>query len=231
MKIAGIVGGLGPESTIDYYRRILERTRARRPDGGAPHVVITSIDVQELLGLMNAGRLDDMASILVREVDRLARAGADFGAISANTPHIVFGAVRRWTQLPLLSIVEATRDAARARGLRRLALLGTRFTMQARFYPGAFEPAGIAIVQPNPAELEAVHDIYVNQLIPGDFRPESRAQVLDLVARMAARDGIDGAILGGTELPLLLRQPEHAGVPFLDTTALHVERIVDEILS
>ena len=231
MKIAGIIGGLGPESTVDYYQALLRTWRERRPDGSAPAIVITSIDLQRMVGLVTAGRLADMTEYLLGECRRLAAAGADFGLISANTPHVVFDDLAPRSPLPLISIVETTRDAARARGLRRLALLGTRFTMQGRFYPGAFERAGMVIVTPRPDEQAFIHDTYMGELVNGVFRDEARQRFHAIVRRLRADELVDGVILGGTELPLLLRDPVEAGIPLLDTTRLHVERAVEEMLT
>lgn len=231
MKTAGIIGGVGPESTIDYYRTIIARYRERNPDGSYPFLIITSIDLKRMVDLITADRLAEVADVLVAEFHRLERAGADFGLISSNTPHVVFDVVRQRSPLRLISIVEVTAEAARSSKLERVGLLGTRFTMQGRFYPDVFARVGIPLVTPDPEEQAEVHGIYMNELLLGILRPESQARLLSLVERMAARDGIDGLILGGTELPLLLRQPEHRGVQFLDTTKLHVEQVVTEILS
>ncbi len=231
MKIAGIIGGIGPESTIEYYRAIIATYRDRTRDGSYPLLVIDSIDLKTIVDLITANRLADVTEHLAAEIERLARAGADFGALAANTPHVVFDALRRRSPIPLVSIVEATCRAAEARGLRRVGLLGTRFTMQGRFYPEVFDKAGIALVAPAPDEHEIVHDIYMSELVNGVFRPESRARLLSVVSRLRTERGIDGVILGGTELPLLLREPEHEGIPFLDTTRIHVEEIVARLLS
>ncbi len=130
MKTLGIIGGIAPPSTIDYYRAIVEGYHQQRPDGSYPSIVINSIDLTRLLALVGDERLDELTAWLVEEVGRLARAGADFGLLASNTPHIVFEPVSRLSPIPLLSIMEAAADAATELGLTRLGLLGTRFTMQ-----------------------------------------------------------------------------------------------------
>jgi len=132
LKTAGIVGGIGPESTIDYYRLIIASYRGRATHGGYPSIVINSIDLKRLVDLIAAGELAAVTDLLLGELGRLARAGADFGLLAANTPHVVFDDLRRRSSLPLLSIVEATCDGARSLGLKTVGLLGTRFTMQGR---------------------------------------------------------------------------------------------------
>jgi len=231
MKRAGIIGGIGPESTIEYYRLIIASYRERTRDGSYPSLVISSIDLKQMLDLIGANKLAEVEEYLVGELKRLARAGADFAALAANTPHIVFGALRASSPLPLISIVEVTCEAARGRGLKRVGLFGTRFTMQAGFYPEAFDRAGITVVAPDRDAQVYIHDKYMSELVHGIFIPETRGGLLAIVERMKARDGIEGLILGGTELPLILRADEYAGVQMLDTTKLHSEAIVSRLLS
>lgn len=224
MTSVGLVGGLGPESTIDYYRRILAAWQEEAP-GTAPSLLIDSLDVQRALRLL-ADDHEEMTRYLLGSVTRLAAAGVSFAAITANTPHIVFDAVAAASPVPLLSIVEVCMRDADERGLRRLALLGTRFTMEAPFYPAVASRLGITVVTPEADERLWLHDRYVNQLLPGHFLDETRDQVRSLIRRLRDEQGVDGIILGGTELPLLLRAPDVDGLPLLDTTALHVRAIV-----
>ena len=227
MKTVGLVGGLGPESTIDYYRRILE-TWARADPSSSPSIVIDSLDVQRGLRLVEHDR-PGLTEYLLGSLRRLAGAGVDFIAITANTAHIVFDDLAARSPVPLLSIVEVCVEEAQRRGLRRLGLLGTRFTMEAPFYPTVFARHGIAVVAPSPADRAWVHDRYIGQLLKGDFRDETREEIVGLVARLRHEHQIDGVILGGTELPLLLGSPVVAGAPVLDTTALHVTAIVERL--
>jgi aspartate racemase len=231
MKTLGIVGGLGPESTVDYYQRIIALYRERTRDGSYPEFIIASVNLRKGLNFMDAGDLAGMADYLVEAIGKLARAGADFGVISANTPHIVFDDVASKSPIPLISIVEATCATAKARKLQRLALFGTRYTMQASFYPKVFSREGIALFIPELDDQDYLHDKYFSELVPGKFLPETRAGLLAIVDRMKANSGIDGVILAGTELPLILRDSNHNGIPFLDTTKIHVEAAVDEMLA
>lgn len=231
MQTAGMIGGLGPESTIDYYRSIIARYRARKPDGAYPHVMINSLDVDRGIVMLDAGRLDDLADYLATGVELLARAGADFGFIAANTPHLVFDEVQRRSAIPLLSIVRATSDHAKARGLKKVGLFGTGFTMRANFYPEEFQRAGIAMVRPNESERELIHRKYLDELLKNRFVPETRTEILGIAQRMKNEEGIEALVLAGTELPLLLRDSCHPGIEFLDTTKIHVESIVDQLLS
>ncbi|HET7186601.1 MAG TPA: amino acid racemase [Gemmatimonadaceae bacterium] len=225
--IVGLVGGLGPESTIDYYRRILDAW-AREDPSTVPSIVIDSLDVQRALRLVATDR-PALVEYLLASLNRLAGAGADFIAMTANTPHIVFDELADRSSVPLLSIVEVCAREAERRGLRRLLLLGTRFTMEASFFPDVFARHGVAVITPSEAGRAWVHARYVGELLEGDFRDETRQEFVALVERLRDQQGVDGVILGGTELPLLLTTPDVAGLPTLDTTALHVAAIVTRL--
>jgi aspartate racemase len=227
MKTIGIVGGLGPESTIDYYRRILEAWEREEP-GTAPSIVIDSLDVRRALRLVEQDR-GALTEYLLASLHRLAGAGVDFAAMTANTPHIVFDELSARSPVPLVSIVEVCAQEAQRRGLRRLGLLGTRFTMEAPFYPEVCARFGIAVVRPSDADRGWIHERYVGQLLRGEFRDETRREFIALVERLREEERIDGIILGGTELPLLLPSPVIADLPALDTTALHVAAIVERL--
>ena len=230
MKTLGIIGGLGPESTIDYYRRIIALYRERTGDRSYPQFIINSINLKKGLDFMDATDVGGMADYLV-EIGTLARAGATFGLISANTPHIVFDEVASKSSIPLISIVEATCEAAKARKLKRLALFGTRYTMQATFYRKVFSRERIDLFVPDPEDQTYIHDKYLNELIPGTFLLQTRAGLLAVIDRMKAKHDINGVILAGTELPLILHNSEHNRIPFLDTTKIHCEAAVTEMLS
>src|SRR5216117_918551 len=231
MKTLGIIGGVGPESTIEYYQNIIALYRERQRDDSYPEFIINSVDLKKGLDFMAANNLNGMADYLLGEIGKLARAGANFGLISANTPHIVFDELASKAPIPLLSIIEATCAAGKARKLKRLALLGTRFTMQGTFYPKVFSRERIELVAPDAKDQEYIHDKYLNELVLGNFLPETRDGLLAIVDRLKAKSDIDGVILAGTELPLILRDPAHNRIPFLNTTKIHVEAAVDQMLS
>ena len=138
MKTLGVVGGLGPESTIEYYRQLIAAYQKRSGDKSLPSILISSVDVYRGLAFLDANQLNLLAEYLADAIRRLSNAGADFAIISANTPHLVFEEVQAQSSIPLLSIVEAACAEAKARGISRIGLLGTRFTMRARFYPDVF---------------------------------------------------------------------------------------------
>jgi len=229
MKRLGVIGGLGPESTIDYYKLIVAAYR-QKTNGGYPAIVINSIDLNKTRDLVTANALAELTEYLVAEVQKLARAGADFGLIAANTPHIVFDGVRRQTSIPLISIIEATCEAVQALGMKKVGLLGTRFTMQGRFFPEVFARAGITLAVPTEEEQAYLHEKYLGELVNGVFLPETRERLLQIIRGLKQSEGIEAVILGGTELPLLLRNAPAQDVPLLDTTEIHVKAAVAQML-
>ncbi len=231
MKTVGLIGGIGPESTIEYYRSIIAGYREQKPDGGYPAILVNSVNLTQLIAWMNVNDLEKVTEYLILEVEKLAKAGADFGALASNTPHIVFDEIQRQSRIPLISIVEATCERVQALGFKKVALFGTRFTMQGRFYPDVFSLAGIKLVVPEPEEQTYIHDKYLGELLNNIFLPETRQALLAIADELNAKHEIEAIILGGTELPLILRDDEHNGVRLLDTTRIHVDRIVRELLS
>ena len=229
MKTLGLIGGTGPESTIEYYRLLIAQYR-EKADGASPPLIINSVDLKRLLAWMTASEFDKVTDYLVEEIEKLRKAGADFGALTANTPHIVFDELQRRSTLPLISIVEAACDRVQALGLKSVALFGTRYTMQAPFYPTVFSRTNVDLVTPTDEEQAYIHEIYLGELLKDVFLPETRARVLRIADEMKARHGIEAVILGGTELPLLLRAEEHNGILLLDTTRIHVDRLIAEML-
>lgn len=230
MKTIGVVGGIGPESTIEYYRCLIAFTRER---GGscAPPVLINSIDVDRMLGMIAGGRMREVTQYLAGAAARLSDAGAEIGLLAANTPHIVFDDVQRAVTIPLVSIVQATLDDARARGFARLGLFGTRFTMQGGFYQTVFARNGATIVVPEPAEQEFIHEKYLGELLRSVFLPATHDRLAEIARRLRDEEGIEGLILGGTELPLILRDEAAVGLPLLDTTRIHARSIVVRALA
>jgi aspartate racemase len=231
MKRLGIVGGIAPESTIEYYRVIVAEYRARVTDGSYPQLVINSIDMSRMRGHIEAGELGPLADYLLGELRRLADAGADFALLASNTPHLIFDELERRSPLPLISIIGAALEAARALGLTKVGLLGTRFTMRGGVYARVFARAGVEVVTPDDPDQDYVHEKYMGELIEGVFRDETRAGLLAVVDRLRERARVEGVVLGGTELPLILTDAAGRGIPFLDTTRIHAVRAVEEMLS
>jgi aspartate racemase len=227
MKTLGIIGGIAPASTIEYYRLIISLYRERKGDGNYPQIIINSINLKKMLDLIGAGKLAEVTEFMVDEVKKLVLAGADFGFMASNTPHIVFDEIQRQSAIPLISIVEAACAAVKKMGLNTVGLFGTRSTMQGRFYPEIFSKQGITIVVPDPDDLTYIHDKYMSELVNAVFLDETRNRMLAIAGKLKQKSGIQALILGGTELPLILTDSGSTGIPFLDTTRIHVERVVE----
>lgn len=227
--IVGIIGGIGPESTIDYYRSIVAEFK-RRSNGRAAPIIITSLDVDRLVGFFTERRLDAVVDYIGVELHRLADAGATFAILAANTPHLVLDRLRERSRIPILSIVDAVADVVAARGMTRPGLLGTRFTMEAPIYPEVLAARGIAVVRPHLDEIAQIHKYYIGELLENVFKPETRDAIAAVAERMRREDGIDGLIFGGTELPLLLRDVPIGDLEIVDSTLVHVDAIVTRLL-
>lgn len=225
MKRIGIIGGIGPESTLDYYRRIITTFQGGPQAFSVPEIIIYSANLAELMKIQEAGRSAELTAWLLERVEALHRAGAELAAIAANTPHMVFDEVSSRAPIPMLSIVESTCSRAQELGLRKLGLMGTAVTMKADFYPRAFRAKGLAVVVPEEDDQALIHHRLFSEIELGIIRDSTRQELLAVVRRMIDRQAIDGLILGCTELPLVLERDEF-GIPFLNTTALHVASIV-----
>jgi aspartate racemase len=226
MKKIGIIGGLGPESTIDYYKGIINAFREREGGLATPEIIIYSADVSRLMELAEARDWNNLADWLVKRVNALHRAGAEFAVIGSNTPHIVFNEVRSGSPIHMLSIVDETCKRASSMNLKKLGLLGTKFTMGSDFYQNAFHDAGIPVIVPMKDEQQFIHNKIISEIALGIIKNSTRQELLSIAKRMIDEDSIDGLILGCTELPMILEKDEY-GILFLNTTAIHIDSIVD----
>ena len=229
-RMVGIVGGVGPESTADYYRRFIDRWRVRGPADTYPAVLINSLNSRAALGAMLDGDIEPSVALFSRAVEQLAAGGAGLAMVASVMMHMAYDRVAATAPIPMLSILDALANSAQARGLSRLGVLGARPTVEGNFFARPFGAAGIALVRPDEADRAWVHEIYFTELVRGQFRDEVRDRLVGIVEGMRQRDGIDGVILAGTELPLILREPEYAGVPALDAIGIHVEAAIDWLL-
>jgi aspartate racemase len=201
MRILGIVGGIGPESTIDYYRRFIDTWRERGPAGTYPHLIIDNVEGGEVVRLLGEGEFGRVAAILSVAMDQLTSAGAGAAMIASNATHLALEGARASSAIPLIHIVDVTAEAANRRGFRRVGLIGTRFVMRADLYPKRFAPLGIEVITPHDAEQDEVHHIYMNELLQGVVRDASRERLVSLIDRLRERDGIEAVVLGARSWP------------------------------
>jgi aspartate racemase len=232
MKKIGIIGGLGPEATIDYYREIIGFFNNNPSNGKIiyPEIIIYSVNMWEFLQLLTEKKFEQATDFIVNYLNKLKDAGADFAIISANTPHLLFNQYKAKTDIPLISIVECCRKRAVDNGLKRCGLLGTKFTMKADFYKNSYHKNGIEVFSPDEKEIELINEKLFTEIELGIFKDETKKMILDIVQRMKDRHHIDSVILGCTEFPLIFKEEKYLEIPFLNTTRIHVEKIIQECL-
>ena len=229
MKTIGLLGGMSWESTQTYYRLINEGVRDRLGGLHSAPLVLYSVDFQEIEELQHRGDWEETARILGEAGRRLHDAGADFLVLCTNTMHRVADEIQERAGIPLLHLADATGEAVRAVGLRRVGLLGTRFTMEQEFYRGRLADGfGLDVLVPEEDDRKEVHRVIYDELCRGVIRESSRQRFAQVIRDLVER-GAEGVILGCTEIPLLVR-PEDSPVPLFDTTAIHAEAAVERAL-
>lgn len=225
MKTIGFIGGMSWESTLEYYRIINEAVKERLGGFHSAKIVMYSVDFAEIERLQHEEKWDKAISLMIDAAKRVERGGADFVLICTNTMHKMADDVAANINIPLLHIADATAEKITSLGLKKIGLLGTRFTMEQDFYKGRLkEKFGIHVVTPNESEREIVHNVIYKELCLGEIKDSSREQLKTIINRLGNR-GAQGIILGCTELPLLINQ-EDCPVPLFDTTVIHAKAAV-----
>ena len=226
MRKVGIVGGLGPESTVDYYRGIIHAFKPTYEKEGYPEIAIESLDLKTFMSLIGKADWDEVSRCIAFKFEVLRAGGAAFGAIASNTPHRVFEDIQSRTLLPLLSIVDCSLNYSRLYKFSNLCLLGTKITMGSDFYQQIFARENIRLVVPHDNEQEYMQEKIFSEIEFGIIREETRNNFLAIIDRIVQEEKVEGVILGCTELPLLVR-PEDIRVQCINTTEIHISNIVD----
>lgn len=234
MKLAnkkiGLIGGVGPESSIEYYRLIIKEFQEKLNTKDYPELIIHSINMTEMLSSVFNNQLDSLVYFLADRIKVLELAGVDYGAIASNTPHIVFDKLVERITIPLISIVEETCKVISSKKLQRVVLFGTKSTMTNGFYNRVAEKFGIDIIIPNSNHQDYIHDKYMSELVFNKILPDTKQRLIDIVKELKKKNLIQGLILGGTELPLILKQSDFNDIEIFDTTRIHVESIVTRMI-
>ncbi len=225
-KVIGMIGGIAPPSTIDYYQSIITGYQNKTRTLDYPSILINSINMTRMLELVGRKDFDALVEYLSHEIQKLKHGGADFAFLASNTPHIVFERLQMQSEIPLISIVESTIQYAQSLGFRTLGLFGTKFTMQGNFYQSGAEKKNIKLIIPDLQSQDYIHDKYMNELVMGIFQEETKRELIKIARKLKEENGIEGLILGGTELPLILKQSDFQDIKLLNTTAIHVEDII-----
>jgi len=230
MKTIGLIGGMSWESSTHYYQLVNEGVKARLGGFHSARCILWSVDFAEIEPLQRAGRWEETGEILNRAALGLERAGAELLLICANTMHKVAEQAMRGVRIPLLHIVDVTGERVRAAGVRRVALLGTRYVMEEEFYRRRLaERHGLEVMVPGAADREEVNRVIFEELVLGRIEPRSKARYLAIMNALAA-EGAQGVIAGCTEIGMLVSQPDVA-VPLFDTTELHAHAAVERALA
>jgi len=226
MKKLGILGGMGPESTLLYYKEIASAFKEKDKNGRFPALTIETVNMYEMLGYCKAGKYGELADYLLQGIRNLEKAGADFVVIASNTPHVVFEALEREANVPLLSIVQPTYEAVRAQGFKKIAWLGIRFSMEQPYFRKIFIENGIDVAVPNKEERIYMDKIIAEELEFGIVRESSKTEINKIIQRLISEEGVEAVILGCTELPLMYAN-EELPVPAFNTMQYHIAGIID----
>ena len=226
MKTIGLVGGISWESTLEYYRVINQHTKERLGGFHSAKVVLYSVDFAEVEVRQHQGRWDELTELMIDAARRVEKAGAELLVICANTMHKMADDVQRNIRIPILHIGDVTAEAVRSRSIKKVGLLGTRFTMEQDFYKQRLiGKHGLEVIIPEEKEREEIHSILYNELCLGEIKASSKGVFQKIIAGLASR-GAQGIILGCTEIPLLVSQNDYE-IPLFDTTTLHARAAVD----
>lgn len=226
MKTIGLIGGMSWESSIEYYRIINEAANQKLGGLHSARSVMISVDFAEIEILQHQGNWAEAGKILINASENLEKAGADFIVICTNTMHKLADDIQLHVNIPILHIADATARIVKEAGIKKICLLGTRFTMEEDFYKGRLiDKFGLEVIIPGEIDRGIIHRVIYDELVLGEINPESRKQYINIIEKMAAT-GVEGIILGCTEIGLLVKQ-EDSPVPLFDTTRIHARAAVD----
>lgn len=228
MKTLGLIGGMSWESTIPYYRIINEAVKERLGGLHSARIILYSVDFAEIEACQSAGDWGRCADIMAEAAVKLQQAGADYIVICTNTMHKVVPEMLTKLQIPIIHIADAAAAALKKQGIRKAALLGTKYTMTQDFYKQRLVDNGIEVVVPEAGDIDIVNHIIYNELCRGEIREASRRQYAEIIGKLK-KAGAEGVILGCTEIGLLVRA-EDSVLPVFDTTVIHAARAAEMAL-
>jgi len=229
MKKFGLLGGIGPESTVEYYLQIIKK--AKEITGTNPDFLIKSIDTNVVLAYAAEKKYKDLITFLKQKINVLEEAKVDFSAMASNTPHVVYDELIKEVSVPIISIVEETCKKTKENNLKKVGLFGTMSTMTSGFYQKKGEKYGIEIITPSQDQMEYIHDKYMKELLFRNIKQTTKKELIHIVDDLCEKYDIEGLILGGTEIPLILNQDDFEHIKIMDTTEIHVEAIVNMMLN
>lgn len=222
MKVIGLIGGMSPESTIMYYQVLNNLAKETYGDKHSARVLINSVDFGEISNLQVQDKWEDLNQIMGNAAKNLENGGTSCILICANTMHLTIEAVKKQVTVPVIHIAEATAEAIVAQNLKKVALLGTKYTMEKPFYANILSNYGIETMIPEQQDREIIHTIIYEELAKGILDESSKQKYIDIIYTLKAK-GAEGIILGCTEIPLLIKQHD-VSIPVFDTTTIHATK-------
>lgn len=229
MKKAGIVGGLGPASTVDYYMGIISRYSAKSGSDVYPEIVIDSVNMGKLLGLMAEGDFKKASEIIRLSVLNLKNAGADFAAVASNTPHLMWDRFGIDSPIPVISIVKATCDYILSKRYNKVVVFATEYTMKSGLYSDALSKIGVTPITPDKTDMKEIGDIIYPNLENGIVIEKYKKRMVEIAERYIGNHTADALLLGCTEIPLMIKEGD-VSVPTINTTQIHIDAIMKLLL-
>lgn len=229
MKKMGLLGGMSWESSLEYYRIMNETVKEKLGGSHSANCLMYSFDFQEIEDLQHRGEWEKLKRLMIDEAKNLKKAGAESIVICTNTMHLMAPDIEVGTGLKVIHIAEATGDEILKRSIKKVLLLGTKFTMEGTFYREKLEERGIEVIIPAESDRQVVHDIIYNELILGELNPQSRRKYVEIINR-AADIGVTGAVLGCTEIPLLIKDKD-VDIEVFDTTEIHAKAAIEHAIN
>jgi len=229
MKKMGLLGGMSWESSLEYYRIMNETVKEKLGGSHSANCLMYSFDFQEIENLQHRGEWEKLKRLMIDEAKNLKKAGAESIVICTNTMHLMAPDIESGTGLKVIHIAEATGDEILKRGVKKVLLLGTKFTMEGTFYREKLEEKGIEVIIPTESDRQVVHDIIYNELILGELNPQSRRKYVEIINR-AADIGVTGVVLGCTEIPLLIKDKD-VDIEVFDTTEIHAKAAIEHAIN
>ncbi len=222
----GIVGGIGPDSTLYYYQHIINSFRPTYNETGYPEMIIESLNLRQLISIIEMDNWTEVARIIASKFEVLKSAGAEIGIIASNTPHKVFNEIASSTSLSLISIVTATTESLYQNNLRKPLLLGTKYTMQSTYYQDELSMKGITSITPKDSDQNYIQDKLLSEIEFGVIKKSTHKKFIEIIEDNISANNIDSVILGCTELPLIISEDD-IDLPCIDTAIIHVDKVIE----
>lgn len=231
MNKIGIIGGIGPESTIEYYRLLIKLYQTKLNTNDYPEILLKSINMTKMLDFVFKNELDNLVEFLKSKIKILEESKVDYVALASNTPHLVFDKLAKSVNTKMISIVEETCKSISKIGLKKVGLLGTKSTMSKGFYQSTANNMGIKMVIPNEENQNYVHEKYMGELVFNHINSDTKKRLIQIVNELEDMEQIEGIVLGGTELPLILKKSDFNNLIVFNTTEIHVNAILDKMIN